>query len=52
MILVESVRQVLETPEQPEGEELIVDEIGIAFLGDEVLIKKGFDGRHHTAGRP
>jgi hypothetical protein len=29
----------LETPEQPEGEELIVDE-GIALLGDEVLFKK------------
>ena len=46
------VRQVLETPEQPEGEELVVDEVGIALLGKKVLIKKGFDGRHYTAGRP
>jgi len=30
---------VLETPEQPEGKKLIVDE-GIALLGDEVLFKK------------
>ena len=42
----------LETPKQPEGKKLVVNEIGIAFLGDEVLIKKGFDGRHYTAGRP
>ena len=41
----------LTTPQQPEGEELVVDKISIAFLGDEVLVKKCFDGRHHAAGR-
>ena len=38
--------------EQPEGEELVVDEVGFTILGDEILIKKSFDSRHHTAGRP
>ena len=46
------LRQVLYTSEQPEGEELVVDEIGVALLGNKILIKKGFDGRHDAAGRP
>jgi hypothetical protein len=30
----------LETPKQPEGKKLVVNEIGVTFLGDEVLFKK------------
>jgi hypothetical protein len=36
--------------QQPQGKEMVIDEIRIAILGDEILIKKSFGSRHHTAG--
>lgn len=43
---------ILIDSQQPECKELIIDEIGVALLGDEVLVKEGLDGGHHATGRP